>query len=207
VDAIAVDLSPHFPTNLHFEGDLLLSSESQLTGGDLSAAAAHSRAHVVAGYQKRPSFPIDASDQDVDVRMQGVVVVNGDPLEAPSEVVLYAMNELSGMSSKVQLLTELRRHDQLPEPRILLSFPGAESLLQLHLVALAVKPEAALVSVLHALAREVAPVPVPGALLCVSGVGHLDDGALKGSSRCMREATAATGQPTSCAPAPSPIAA
>jgi hypothetical protein len=126
---IALDVSPQLLKHLHFERDLVFSSKSEYTGGDLSAPPAHSRAHVIAWDLKGSSFPIDAADQHVDVRMQGIVVVNGDPLKAPSEIVLYAMNELSRMSSEVELVAVFRRHDRLPEPRILLLFPVAESLL------------------------------------------------------------------------------
>ncbi len=156
----------------------MFSSEPKLTRHELLAPTTHSGAHVLPRDKERPPFLAYAADQHVDVGMPGVVMINGHPLEAPAEIALYAVNELSRVSPKVELVAMLRRHNDLPKPRILFTLPGAESLLQVDLVALGVEPEPAVVFALGTLPREVAPVPIPASFLCVPGVGDLNHGAL-----------------------------
>jgi hypothetical protein len=157
----------------------VLPSKAELACGELLASATDSGADVLPRDQKRSPLAIHSANEQVDVRMQRVVVVDCDPLEVPSEVPLNVIGELSGMSTQIELMASLRRHHHLPKPGIFLSLPAVQPLRYVDLVPLGIETESTLIVPLCTWAREVAPVRIPALAPTVPRVGDLRDAALE----------------------------
>src|SRR5436305_124863 len=80
-------------------------------------------AHVFAR-QFQSGFVVSYSaERDVYVRMLGIEMRDGQPFQFRSEVLLHSRHEIAGQPIKIESLSEFRRYDQFPKPRIALTLP------------------------------------------------------------------------------------
>ena len=105
----------------------------------------------------------------------GVVVVDRDPLEPGSEVVLHLAHEGAGMDAEIELRPLLGRDDGFPEARVAGRLPGAERRGEVKVVPAGGESEPALAGPLGAIPRQIRAVGPPGAGAPVANVGDLDD--------------------------------
>src|SRR4051794_31299436 len=60
--------------------------------------------------------------------MFGIEVRDGHPFQFRSEVLLHSCHEIAGQPIKIDSLSEFRRYDQFPKPRIALTLPTLQFL-------------------------------------------------------------------------------
>lgn len=68
---------------------------------------------------------IGAANRQVDVRVLGVEVLDGDPLQAGAEISLHLSDETLGVGLHVHALAEFRADDELEEVLVAGSLPGS----------------------------------------------------------------------------------
>ena len=84
-------------------GDLTLCTRPQLTSELLLRATAQVLLDVALGNEQVASVRIHPADDDVGVRMFGVVVIGAGPKERTSEVLLHLTDELPNERLEVDL--------------------------------------------------------------------------------------------------------
>jgi len=130
--------------------------------------------------QTLPPGPVDAADDDVSVRVVGVVVVDGAPVQAHAEVILHAAHEVAREGRQIDVV--LRRDDE-PE-LVALARDDIRERRAIDLLARAVEPPLRAVA-LDAVAldvREVQPRRLHPARARLDDQ-RLDDASARGRSR------------------------
>jgi hypothetical protein len=82
-------------------GDVDLGLRSELKRHQLASAMADAMRDIVAGDVEHPPLISNAAHQDMGVRVAGVVVVDGDPVETRSEIALDLSHEIAGEGAQV----------------------------------------------------------------------------------------------------------
>src|SRR5579862_9028561 len=115
---LAVERRQSLLTDLPLMGasDLGLEARTQPLGRKLLSRPSKAPCDVGAIHAQRPSLATRASDDDVRMRVLGIVMVDGCPLDGSTEVALDARHELSHVAREVELARVLRRHD---EPKLM----------------------------------------------------------------------------------------
>ena len=93
-------------------GILELGPESQLAGENFLRPPTHLILDVVGVDPEIVAVEIDAPDVDVDVRVVGVVMIHGGPVEPPPEVALDLIHQLSREFFQVERVAIFRRDDE-----------------------------------------------------------------------------------------------
>jgi hypothetical protein len=101
----------------------VLGTRPELNSGEFLGAPTHAIRDVRPIDSEVGAIPIDAADDDVRVRVGGVVVVDGDPLEPASEVLLHSRHEAPHVRGHIEVDSVLGRDDKpelalLPRPRL-----------------------------------------------------------------------------------------
>lgn len=96
-------------------GDLELTLQPEFPFHQLACPVADAMGDVVAGDVQDLAVIGDAAHQDVGVRMTGVVVVDGDPVEARVKVCLHLPHEIAGEGAQVLHLRGILRRDDEAE--------------------------------------------------------------------------------------------
>src|SRR5207244_3861885 len=94
---------------------------------DVLAAPADSLPQVVGMDLETSASGIPTADKEMNVRVVGVVVVDGHPLEARPQVALHVRDERPRVRLEVEPLGVLGRDDELPEALVPRPLPAAES--------------------------------------------------------------------------------
>jgi hypothetical protein len=92
---------------------------AELARGDLLRPPAHSLGDVGRIEAEWPPLDVDSADDDVDVRVVGVVVIDGTPHDAPPEVSLDLLHQLAGVEAEIELGPVLGGHDEAELVRLL----------------------------------------------------------------------------------------
>src|ERR1019366_1693801 len=126
-EALLGHLSLARPSNLDLE------PRPQALGRELLGGPAKAPGDVGAIHSQLPALAADAADDDVRMRVVGVVVVDRGPLEGPSEVDLDALHQLPDVVGEVEIAGVFRRHDEpelvaLAEARLLEGLAGRGAL-------------------------------------------------------------------------------
>jgi hypothetical protein len=72
--------------------------------------------------ERLPAAP-HSPKSDMDVGVLGVGVWDGDPLQGGLKLPFQSAHEIAGKAREVQPVTELRREDNLPEPKVARGLP------------------------------------------------------------------------------------
>src|SRR5207245_11207538 len=91
----AVEARPALLADLafHTSPDLELGSRSEPFGGELAGSKSHAAGQVSAIDDQVPSGLIDTSEHDVRVRVVGIPVVHGDPLQPSTQVDFHPLHQ------------------------------------------------------------------------------------------------------------------
>ena len=147
----------HFPLKLLRY--LKLGLPAQFQGDDLAGALANAVGDVVAGDVEGLAVVGDAANDDVGVRVAGVVVIDRDPVELRPEVGFHLLHQIAGGLARVGQLHAVLGRDDEAELMAVLAAPLEESTAILH-VALG-RIDLALLAILrHAVPFEIAQVRV-----------------------------------------------
>jgi|GEM_PF-4120187 hypothetical protein len=166
-----VDLSPLFAFDAAFarEEDLTFGARPKLALDEPFAQFAYAAFEVLAvDFQRATVFP-DAADQEVDVRVVGVVMVNGDPLKARVKIAFHLRNQVTDVSVKIDAVGVFGRHDERPHQLVAL-LPIANGRSWVETVIHSVESEAPLVSALGIFAAEIARMRGPSPVVAIASV-------------------------------------
>ena len=108
--------------------DFLLAAWSQLHCNPFRRTAAKSLAYVVTAYDQVLPVVGAAAHQHVDMRIVGIPVFDGDPVECRAEVALGIGHELAGEGAKIGHLDRILGGDGEPEMMPVLFAPFDKSL-------------------------------------------------------------------------------
>ena len=109
----AIETGPALRPDLALEpgADFLFASWSQLKRHPFRRAGAKAVADVVAADDQILAVVGAAADQHVNVRVVGIPVIDGDPVEAGPEVALGVLHQFAGEGAKVGHLGGVLRRD------------------------------------------------------------------------------------------------
>src|SRR5215469_4284002 len=109
------------------------------------------------------------------VRMLGIEVQGGCPLQARFQIFLHALNEFSRVFLEVQAIAKLRGHNDFEEALIARSLPTVEDRGDIYVRSGGVKPcTRGIATVRSGVARNIASVCLPLTLVFVFCVRHSD---------------------------------
>ena len=126
----AVEARPALGLDLLLQGgpDFLLAARPELQGDALGGAVAEALADVVAADDEVLAVVGAAAHQHMDVRIVGVPVIDGDPVELRAEIAFGVGHQLAGEGAKIGHLGRvLGRHGE-PEMMAVVLAPLGESL-------------------------------------------------------------------------------
>ena len=93
----------------------MLALRSELDRHQFGRSLAHAVTDVVPMDDKRVAAIVSAAHDQMDVRIVGVPVIDPDPIQPGSEVVLHLPDEIAGEGSKVRHLGCVLGTDDEPE--------------------------------------------------------------------------------------------
>jgi hypothetical protein len=101
------------------QGELLLYLQlalpAEIAGDEVARPGADAVGDVVAGDVEQLALVGDAADDHVRVRVPGIVVIDGDPIEGGVEVLLHLLHELPREGLEVAELDAILGGDDEPE--------------------------------------------------------------------------------------------
>src|SRR6266849_6965897 len=172
----AVDLGPvlAFDDPLAREQDLAFGAWPELALEDLLAQLADAPANVVTVEREHTSILPHAPDEQVDVRVVGVVVIDRDPFEPCIEIAFHSRHHLAHVGAQIDPLGVLGRHDERPH-QLVAAFPLPHYRRHLEPLAPGVKALAPLGLALRALTGQIARVPHPRPFAPIAPERRLND--------------------------------
>ncbi len=147
----------HFPLKLLRH--LKLGLPAQFPGNNLAGALANAVGDIVASDVEGLAVVGDTPNDDVGVRMAGVVVIDRDPVELGPEVGFHLLHQIAGGLARIGQVHAVLGRDDEAELVPVIAAPVQESAAILH-VALARINLALLAVLCHAVPFEVAQVCV-----------------------------------------------
>ncbi len=100
---------------LELAADLGLTLRSELEGDQLARPSSNAMGDIIAGDEEVLARAIATSQHDVAVRVGGVEVVDGDPVQLHVEIGLHLGHQIPCESSEVCKLTSVLRRDDEAE--------------------------------------------------------------------------------------------
>src|SRR5262245_51393432 len=188
VDVREVEPLDRLPARLH---DLALRAVAQRLGREVLAAPADTLPKVIGMDPEALAWGVPTADQNMHVRVTGVVVVDGHPLEARAEIPLHVRDECSCVRLQVEALSVLRRDDELPQPFVARPLPAPQRRRKLDAVLLRAEATALPALTLGALPRQVRAVRSPRSAPAVPRVGRLHGAPLPARIHAAEERAAA----------------
>jgi hypothetical protein len=82
--------------------------------------------HVLPTQMERLSIASDAPQRNMDMRVFGIVMGHGNPLQRTVQVPLHSAHKVAGESGQIDAVAEFRRDDQLPEALVSCGLPPGE---------------------------------------------------------------------------------
>src|SRR5579871_2472683 len=177
-DAVLVGLALERPVDL---GPLLapdhplarlqhlgLKPRPELPRRELLTSRPDAFTQIVAVDLKRTPVLPDAANQQMDVRVVGVVMVDRDPFELRSEVLFHSAHQLAHVIAKIQPIRVLGRDDDAPHQLVAAALPRSHRRHQVDPLARRVEAEPLLELPLRARTREVLRVRDPRPALAVA---------------------------------------
>ena len=149
----------HFPLKLlrHFK----LGLAAQFPGNNLAGSFANAVGDIVASDVEGFAVVGNTPNNDVGVRMAGVVMIDRDPVESCPEVGFHLLHQIAGGLARVGEVHAVLDRDDKAELMAVIAAPAEESTAMLH-IALA-RIDLALRAILrHAVPFEVTQVRVHG---------------------------------------------
>ncbi len=116
---------PHYPAVERCESGLRdlapfrlcrveLRSKPELPGAKMLGGAANSLLNVRSAHPQGGAIGFEAADHDVNMRVFGVVVLDRNPFEVGSEVLLHTVHQIAREATQLNLITKFRGNNQLP---------------------------------------------------------------------------------------------
>ncbi|ESW94196.1 hypothetical protein X772_01520 [Mesorhizobium sp. LSJC280B00] len=121
---LAIELRPALSVDLVLDGlaDVEVRAEPKRLGENVARPIAHALADVVARDDKALAIVGNAANEDVNVRMFGVPVIDGYPVEPRAEVALHVDHQVTSEVLEVaELHCILRRNDETEVMPIILA--------------------------------------------------------------------------------------
>jgi hypothetical protein len=84
--------------------DFVVGARAKIQSDDFCSALAHASTEVFPRNDEIIALVILASQDDVRMRMAGVVVVDGDPIELGAEILFHLKHEPSGQRLQIRVL-------------------------------------------------------------------------------------------------------
>src|SRR5579885_3634889 len=156
---------------------LALKARPELARRDLLAPRADALAQIIAVDLKRAAVLPHAANEEMDVRVVGVVMVDCDPFEPGSEIALHPGDQLADVVAEIQALGVLGRDDEAPHQLVAASLPRPHGRDQVDSLARRIEAEPLFELSLRARTREVLRVRDPRAAFAVARERRLDDAA------------------------------
>ena len=127
---LPVELGPALGVDLALEraADVEIAAQPQFLGDQVLGAGAHALLDVVARDDEVLAVVGDAAHDDVDVRMLGVPVIDGDPIELGAEILLHLADQLAGEALEVGHLRRVLGRDDEAEMMAVVLAPLGEGL-------------------------------------------------------------------------------
>src|SRR5258708_1001480 len=144
----------------------------------------------------------DCGKGQVYVRVVGVVVVDGHPLEARFQISLHVRYEGSRVCFEVETLRVLRGDDELPEARVARALPASQGGGEVDALALSTEAAPLPALALGTFPRQIRSVRGPGSAPAVPGVGGLHGASLPARVHARQERAAAASSTPESASAP-----
>jgi hypothetical protein len=124
---LSVELRPPLGLDLAFEraADVEFAAQPQFLRNQVLGAGAHPLLDVVAGDDEVPAIVRDAAHDDVHVRLTGVPVIDGDPVEPRVEIAFHLSDQLARKALEVgEIHGVLRRYDEAEVVPVILAALG-----------------------------------------------------------------------------------
>jgi len=151
-------------------GDIELRAIPKLPGTQILSDAPNAVLEVIAFETERFSVLANAAKCNMNVWVIGIEVRDCSPLEARIEIPRHTLHQVAGQLRQVDLVSELRRHDDLPHAFIAGRLPLVQTSGNIDPLLGGVKPSLNSTALAGALAGDVAsvrpPLPARG-ILCV----------------------------------------
>jgi len=145
---------------------------------------------------------VSTAHQKVHMRVVRVVVVDGDPLEARSQISLHVGHESPRVRLEIKAIGMLGRNDELPEAGVAGPLPASQGGGEVDALALGAEAAPLPALALGTFPRQVRAGRGPGSAPAVSGVEGLRGAALPASVHPRQERTAAASSAPKSAGAP-----
>ncbi len=170
-----VDFRPLFAFDdaLAREEDLTFGARPNVTLDEPFAQLAYAAFEVLAvDFQRAAVFP-DAADQQVDVRVVGVVMIDGDPLKARVEIAFHLCHQVTDVCLKIDAVGIFGRQDERPHQLVAL-LPIADRSNRIDTVTRSVESEPPLIAALGIFAGEIARMSSPFSVVAIPPERSLD---------------------------------
>src|SRR5439155_27160088 len=158
------------PSRLH---DLALRAIAERLRRQVLTAPADALPQVIGMDLEALASGVPTAEEEMNVRVVGVVVIHGHPLESRPQVALHVRDERPCVRLEIQALGVLGRDDELPQALVAGPLPAPEGRRKVDALLLGTEPATLPAPTLRAVARQVRPVRGPRRAPAVPGVGGL----------------------------------
>ena len=102
-DELPIELGPALGVDLALEraADVEIAARPEFLRDEVLGPGAHTFLDVVAGDDEVVAVVGHAAHDEMDVRMLGVPVIDGDPVELRAEILLHLADEVAGEGLEV----------------------------------------------------------------------------------------------------------
>ncbi|OIQ93574.1 hypothetical protein GALL_244220 [mine drainage metagenome] len=117
LDKLAIKLGPAVRLDLPFQGTLNveIGPWPEFQGDQILGAGTHPLFDVISGDDEILAIVGDAAHDDVDMRMLGVPVIDGDPIKLGAEVFFHLPDQIAGKALEVGEVGGILRRDDEAE--------------------------------------------------------------------------------------------
>ena len=114
---ITVEIGPSFRFDLPFQctTDFQIGAKTQFLGNQSLGTGAHAVADIVAGDNKIVPILGNAAHDNMDMRVLGIPMIGGGPIELRAEILFHLAHQIAGESFKVGHLQRVFRGDDKPK--------------------------------------------------------------------------------------------
>src|SRR5881628_734540 len=182
--------------------DLALRAIPEHLGRQILAAPPDPLLQVVRMDLEGLAACVSTAHQKVHMRVVRVVVVDGHPIEARSQISLHVRHEGPRVRLEIKAISMLGRDDELPEACVAGPLPASQSGGEVDALALGAEAAPLPALALGTFPRQVRAVRGPGSAPAVPGVRGLNGAALPASVHPRQERTPAASSAPKSAGAP-----
>ncbi|KTE24089.1 hypothetical protein ATE69_13625 [Sphingopyxis sp. H071] len=114
---VTIKIGPSFRFDLPFQcmTDFQIGAKTQFLGNQIQGTGAHAVADIVAGDNQIAAIFGNAAHDNMDVRMLGIPMISGGPVERGAEVLFHLPHQIAGKTFEVGHLDRVFRRDNEPK--------------------------------------------------------------------------------------------